>query len=119
MATASVDVRGSDVDGVVVTFEPPVSISGRITLESKALPAGVRANVSLRPFVFNPGIGFPIRPPQWNSDGSFRIDGIPPGEYRVDACCISGNQANIYVKEIRLGSVDVLSHPLVGGQLEL
>ncbi|PYS02073.1 MAG: hypothetical protein DMG16_10580 [Acidobacteria bacterium] len=111
IATASVDVRGGDVDGVVVAFEPPVSVSGRITVDGKALPAGMRANVSLRPFVLNSPIGLPPRQPQWNPDGSFRIDQVPPGEYRVDACCVGGQ--NIYVKEIRLGSVDLLSHPLV------
>ena len=112
IANAFVDVRG-DVDGVALTFEPPLSLSGRITVDGKALPAGSRASVSLRPAVFGPAAGPPPRPPQWNPDGTFRIDGIPPGEYRVEACCIGGPQSDTYVKEIRLGSVDVLTHLLV------
>jgi hypothetical protein len=112
-ASAAVDVRGTDVNGVVLTFNQPVSLSGRITVDGKPSLAGLRANVSLRPALFGPAAGPPARPPQWNSDGTFKIDGILPGEYRVQACCIAGQQTNTYVKEIRLGGSDVLAQPLL------
>jgi hypothetical protein len=110
-AGAFVDVSSGDVDGVVLTFQPPISISGRATIDGK--PANGRANVFLRTAVMGPAAGPPPRPPQWNPDGTFRIDGIMPGEYRVEACCIGGPQTNTYVKEIRLGSLDLLAHPLM------
>ena len=89
-ATSFVDVRRGDVDGVDLTFVPPASISGRVTIDGR--PANVRANVFLRPAVMGPAPGPPPRPPQWNPDGTFRIDGILTSEYRIDACCIGRPQ---------------------------
>jgi hypothetical protein len=113
VARALVDVGSADVDGVVLQFEPPVSISGRIRIDGNAPSAGVRANIFLRPAGVGPAAGAMTRPPQWNPDGTFRIDGIAPGEYRIDVCCITGQQPDAYVKEVRFGSVDALSRPLV------
>jgi hypothetical protein len=113
IATASVDVAG-DVDGVVLTFVPPMSISGRIRIEGEPLPQNFRATVSLRPAVLNAAFGPPPRPSQASADGTFHIDGIGTGEYRVTANPQFGSsQMNSYVKEIRFGATDVLSNPMV------
>src|SRR6185436_19034316 len=44
-----------------------------------------------------------------NADGTFRIDNLMPGEYRVS---IFGLPWGYYIKSAQLGSVDVLSKPL-------
>jgi protocatechuate 3,4-dioxygenase beta subunit len=115
-ATAPVDVAG-DVDGVVLTLVPSASIFGRVRLEGEPLPQqaqGFRPTVNLRPAVLGGIGGPPPRPSQTNPDGSFNIDGVVPGDYRVTANWGFGSsQMNLYVKEIRLGSTDVLNNAMV------
>jgi hypothetical protein len=54
-----------------------------------------------------------VRPAQTNTDGAFSLDGVAPGEYRVTANANFGSsQMKLYVKEIRFGSTDALTHPL-------
>ena len=113
VATVPIDVAG-DVDGVVLTFVPPTAISGRIRIEGEPLPQNSRASVNLRPAVLSGVFGPSPRPSQANADGTFHIDGVGPGEYRVTANLQFGSsQMNLYVKEIRFGSTDVLSNPMV------
>ena len=113
VATVPVDVAG-DVDGVVLTFVPPTAISGRIRIEGEPLPQNSRASVNLRPAVSSGVFGPSPRPSQANADGTFHIDGVGPGEYRVTVNLQFGSsQMNLYVKEIRFGSTDVLSNPMV------
>ena len=113
IATAPVDVNGADVDGVVLTFVPPTSIAGRMRIEGDSLSQNFRAGVNLRPAVLN-GFGPPPRPSQPNAEGTFSIDGVVPGEYRVTANAQFGSsQMNLYVKEIRFGSTDVLNDLMV------
>jgi Carboxypeptidase regulatory-like domain len=112
-ATAPVDVGGADVDGVVLTFVPPTSIPGRVRIEGELLPQNFRATISLRPAVLGTAFAGFVRPAQTNADGAFSVDGVAPGEYRVTANANFGSsQMKLYVKEIRFGSTDALTHPL-------
>ena len=54
------------------------------------------------------------------------MDGVVPGEYRVNVIGLQsvGQQSNVFLKEARFGSIDVLSQPLlisgpVSDQLEI
>jgi hypothetical protein len=58
------------------------------------------------------GMAFPPRPAQVDASGNFTITGVAPGEYQVTANGSTG-QGGLYVKEIRFGAVDVLTHPLI------
>ena len=112
-ATAPIDVAG-DVNGVVLTFVAPTSISGRMRIEGEPLPQNFRASVNLRPAVLGGFAGPSPRPSQANADGTFNIEGVVPGEYRVTANLQFGSsQMNLYVKEVRFGSTDVLTHSMV------
>jgi Carboxypeptidase regulatory-like domain len=114
-ATALVDVVGSDVEGIALTFSPPVVLSGLARLDGGSGTAeSLRASVSLYPAVSGPAGGPRPRPVQLNTEGTFKIDGISPGEYRVDVPEVFVAQhPNAYLKEIRFGGIDVLSQPLV------
>jgi hypothetical protein len=113
VAVAAVDVRNGDVDGVVLSVPSGNTISGQIRLDG---PVGStpftfdRVNISLGPTApvsFGMSRGFsPVRP---LADGSFRIENVFPGEYQLG---VGSQSPNIYVKEARLDSVDVLNHPL-------
>jgi hypothetical protein len=113
-AVAMLEVSGADVDGVVLTPMPPISISGRIRIEGGAVPPSINATVTLRPASTGPVIGS-MRPAQTNPDGTFILQGIPPGEYEVNVGAGSGSSqmTNMYVKEIRFGALDLRATPLV------
>src|SRR5262245_15734748 len=119
-ATALVDVGGADVDGVVLTFVQPTSISGRVRIEGEPLPQLFRATVVLRPAAMREtgtiglaGFASLIPPAQTNADGTFALKGVTPGDYRVWATLNFGSsRMNLYVKEIRFGSTDVLVQSL-------
>ncbi|PYS03188.1 MAG: hypothetical protein DMG16_07065 [Acidobacteria bacterium] len=112
-ATVPVDVAG-DVDGVVLTFVPPTSIFGWVRIEGEALPQGFRPTVNLRPAVLSGFAGPWPSPSQINPEGTFNIDGVVPGDYRVTANWGFGSsQMNLYLKEIRFGSTDVLNNAMV------
>jgi hypothetical protein len=54
------------------------------------------------------GMRFTATPPG-NTDGTFRVDNVSPGEYRVATLVpASGN----YIKEARFGGVDILNAPM-------
>ena len=55
-------------------------------------------------------------------DGSFRVDGLVPGEYRVSLA--SGLPTDFYLKSARFLRMDVLNNPMqfsgsAGGTLEI
>ena len=55
-----------------------------------------------------PGLSVPPSAPL-NSDGTFKLDGVFPGEYRVT---ITGLEAGFYAKDIRYDQNDALNQPM-------
>ena len=114
-AAASVEVRGSNVDDVVLVIVPAVSIQGRAVIEgdvSRDRPI----SVALQPTSMRfgpPGGSATVQP-----DGSFRIDNMGPGEYRfsLPGLFMTPPGANLpsqpYLKQARLGSIDLLNEKL-------
>jgi hypothetical protein len=108
-----VEVAGSDVEGVVVTVAAN-TISGRVMVEgqtfSSVFPADETPGLTLRALVNG---ARPATPAMINMvaelsrDGSFRFEGVPPGEYHVSMLLPTG----FYVKEARFGVADVLTRP--------
>jgi hypothetical protein len=82
-ALADVDVSGRDVDGLALTLAPAVTVGGRIAFAGAAPaptprialrliaahPTSVSTNVTLSP----------------GADGTFAIQNVIPGTYRIDA----------------------------------
>jgi hypothetical protein len=109
-----VEVRSSDVDDVVLNIIPAVSIVGRAVIEGD-IPRDRPIFVSLQPTTrFGPPSGSaPVQ-----SDGSFRIENLGPGEYRfaVPGMLITPTGAKLssqpYLKQARLGSIDLLNEKL-------
>lgn len=109
-----------DTDGVVLTLSAGVSISGRLTLEGPAISASQETNSLaryrvqlLRPSsdgVLPAAVGMPTPQSQPTSaDGSFRVDNVVPGEYRVS---VSPLPPDSYVKQVRFNQNDVLNKPM-------
>jgi len=109
----------SDTDGVVVTLFAGVSISGRLTLEATSTAGAQGANdltpyrVQLRPSengVLTAIVGAPMPQSQPTSgDGTFRVDNVVPGEYRVSVAPLP---PDVYVKQVRFNQSDVLNKPM-------
>jgi hypothetical protein len=111
-AVALVRVLDADVEGVVLTMDTSIPITGRFRIGT------ADPNVSLEYHLLNIRLKTPGRTSQWiytttdpqfrmaSADGTFRIDNVLPGEYSLS---ISGLPPGFYVKEARLGDTDVLN----------
>ena len=124
---AAVGISNGDVDGVLLSISPSASITGRLRVEG-GLPGTTtidQLQVSLRPTGPNRGaqqmmreqlsrsssfyVGSEVR-----NDGTFRIDYLIPGEYRLDVEHGGGGglDAFAYVREARFDGADILNNPL-------
>ena len=109
-AQAAVDISGSDLENVALTLTSGVSIRGLLTVEGQELStlAGFDGiHVELMPTTPNKYVHLP-RPMQ--PDGAFSLDNVYFGEYRLR---VNYPQQDVYVKEARLDSIDLLSEPLL------
>jgi hypothetical protein len=119
-ANLSVDVSGGSVDNVQVELVPGVAIPGRIVIEgaTTANPQrGLSVNLVREPDVV--GIPNGTMRGMVQADGTFNLQNVGPGEYRVYVPpLISGFQwgapnipqglQSMYVKSARLGNEDLL-----------
>jgi 5-hydroxyisourate hydrolase-like protein (transthyretin family) len=113
-ANAFVNVVNADVDGVAMTIGTSNSVSGRFRFESGtpnlATPfqyIRIQLRQSGARSTYNYENDPRTRPPA--ADGTFRVENIWPGEYRM---LILGVPPDFYVKEAKLGEIDVLNSPL-------
>jgi hypothetical protein len=122
-AMVDVDVNGRDVTDVVINLVPGASISGRLAFEGPPPPAGQSARLSLVPvFTGDAAIGSgrggsPLAMASTamaNPDGTFSIQGIAPGRYRMNAFIPSpdGRIAPLILKSAVVDGRDVLDDPI-------
>jgi len=109
-AQAAVEVSASDVENLILTLSPGISIPGRLRVDGQELAAiGGFENIQI--MLESAGASEHNQLPRpMAPDGTFSLDNVPPGEYRLR---INYPQPNIYVREAFLNSVDVLHQPLV------
>jgi uncharacterized protein (DUF2141 family) len=91
-ATTMLTVGGTDIEGLALTVEPGLTLSGRITFRSETqkppVPSTLRVTVMPASVVAQPA-GSPIRTIAFvpgvtvRADGTFEIASIPPGTYRL------------------------------------
>jgi hypothetical protein len=109
----------SDMDGVVVTMSAGVSIPGRLSLEATANagPQGTTSLATYRVQLKPPDNGImaattvvlAMQSQAISPDGSFRVDNIVAGEYRV---FVAPLPPDVYVKQARFNQNDVLNGPM-------
>ena len=101
-------VVNGDIDGIVLTLSPGVTVSGRVRIE------GLDSLAELTKEDYGPGVGLSGARSgghaRLKADGTFQIDNVLPGEYDVYAWPKPSSTA--YIREARFGLVDVLSEPL-------
>lgn len=106
VARAPVEVINGDVRGLNLVIRPTISLTGRLRVEGRdALPAG-RFLISLTPVEHGP---FGFVNAQLHGDGTFVVNGLNPGPYRLRV----GLPKGAYVKSVHFGTRDALTRPIV------
>jgi hypothetical protein len=112
-ANVPVDLFNGDLENVQLTLLSATPLSGRIASSGAPLPNPASVRVQLRPSsngVVTNAVGLNlITIPTTNPDGSFRMDSVIPGEYRV---AVQGLPPDFYVKDIQYNQNDALNKPL-------
>jgi hypothetical protein len=109
--TIHVDVVDRDVDGLTVTLRPGVTVSGRLRIGQRP-PGSMDTLISVQ-LQSSAGTYSTIR---YESDGTFKIENVPPREYRLR---VLGGPRSPWVKAARFGDDDVLNAPIrIGGDLQ-
>jgi len=110
-AYATINVVNADVDNIQLRVGTPGSIDGTLRSDLPANSAQPDFNflrIQLRLAEGTPPSNTQSsRPPK--PDGTFRIDGLWPGEYVL---VITGLPSGFYIKEARLGDLDLLNSRL-------
>jgi hypothetical protein len=92
--------------GISLALSPPLSINGRVFVESREAIDLRKASVTL--ISVDPDLPSP-RSVFAQPEGQFYLNGAVPGSYVLD---IDNLPEDLYVKAARLGSVDILEKPL-------
>jgi hypothetical protein len=108
-----VDVGGKNVENIAIVVQPSFSINGRFIIDGRSRTGNDPNLMDLRVGGFAsvpettglPQFSGPSFSPPPAADGSFRLDGVYAGAYRVS---IIGVPADSYVESIRFGEADVL-----------
>jgi hypothetical protein len=122
-ATTDVRITGDDVDGLAVTLDPGVTLSGRIVFASSSMPA--TAVPDLRGFgvglsapwvlglkstapidAIGPSAGAAVNP-----DGTFRFAGVLPATYVFQLFSFGRNVSPWFPKSAMLGDRDLFDVP--------
>lgn len=106
------------MDNVTIAILPPTSISGRVRFEAQSVPQPNGVRVSLQPAAPGPFFGGFPQPAQINTDGTFSIADVGPGDYRVAVSAVgpildrTNPGPTFYIRQASFGGVDVLKEPL-------
>ncbi len=119
-AAATVVVDGDDVSGVSLVLQPALKLTGRMITDEPS-PRAVPGATTARIAIVREGMGgsttingtamglVPVPPAQIREDGTFEIDGVVPGTYRLNVTPPSGTWR---LRSAIVGGRDVLDYPL-------
>jgi len=111
-AQTIVDVVNADVENLILTITPPVSVSGRLSVEGQPLSANpfldrLRVNLAPPPNTMPIGPGTFSEAQGVNEQGEFKIENLMPGDYRVS---VSSMPIGYYIKSVRLEQIESSDH---------
>lgn len=106
---AQIEISDRDINNLPIAIGPEFDLPGRFVMEDGSRSYPRIANLSRYPQrVGTMRGGFSYNPPP-NEDGSFTLQGVTPGDFRVT---LSNLPAGGYIKSMRLGNADVLNDGL-------
>jgi hypothetical protein len=114
-AEVAVDVSESDVEGLTLAFTPGFSISGHLSDEDGTSIASLTDYRKIRVSLTSITPRGPLVPnlaAQPSADGTFHIDNLQPGDYKVS---VASAPPGMYLKEVRLGQVDIMNGVSLSG----
>jgi hypothetical protein len=115
MALVGVTVGNENIDNLRVVLQPTPVIKGRFTMESGTLPENTRVRLKGSRGIASAQFGATA------PDGSFNMNRIPPGDYRLEFLNLP---QNLFVRSAKLGARDVSSSTIhvegaIADQLEI
>jgi protocatechuate 3,4-dioxygenase beta subunit len=81
-AEQEIEIRGEDLTGITLVLQQAMVVSGRVVFEGKTLAPP--ANLAQLSLILNPTPGRPGQLATVAADGTFKVEGVMPGEYRLD-----------------------------------
>ena len=114
-AYVPIRVADADIDGVVLNLTSGVTVAGRFVVEEQplsVLPSIQQMSLAFSNAVqqFSPAIPLPAGLPA-AADGTFQVQGLREGEYRITLRGPSPATSGFYVKSIQYGGDDILAKP--------
>ena len=113
--STQITVAGEPVTGIVLSLQPGMRVSGRVGFQKTRLsvPDMSSVRVTLQP-VLAPGlVGFAPVPVSPSADGSFTINGVTPGRYRLTAAVPgSGRAGGWTLRSAVVNGQDTLDEPM-------
>ncbi|HEY1335982.1 MAG TPA: carboxypeptidase regulatory-like domain-containing protein [Bryobacteraceae bacterium] len=104
-----VEVGSEDLTDLNISLEPPVDLSGTVTVEGPGTAKFRPSSVTLVPGDAIPWDSGSLRS-AINPDGTFKIAGVPPGVWDINPGRLPSDG---YLKSMRLGDQDVLTEEMV------
>jgi hypothetical protein len=118
-ATAEVQVQGADVQGVALSLQPAMTVSGRVGFDATTAkpPADLSAvRMTLQPILTGSQISVGPLTALVNPDGTFVARGVMPGRYRLSSLISSTGATGVpagtwTARSAMVGGVDALDLP--------
>ncbi len=108
LARQDVEVGASNVDGIDLAIIPPVTVTGRVTLEGMESPNFSQVRITLAPSTDDLSFGS-YQNTRVAADGSFSLENLSPAKYVVHAI---GGPPGTYVKSLAFSGQDLLTQPM-------
>jgi len=107
-AMLPVDVGSANVEGLSLTINPGVTVSGHIRVDGETTDPMPRFQIHLNSWT--PGAAFnPPQPAHADASDNFSFDEVNPQHFEVSVAPLPGS---LYLKSIRAGNADVLDSGL-------
>ena len=113
-AQAAVTVVSADIENLILTIVPLVSLPGRLSIEGQPLTAitamdRIRVQLTTTADTSSFFLTGGQTAGQTDADGAFKIENVLPGEYRAT---VIGLPPGYYLKSVRLEQIEGIDQPL-------